>query len=186
MLYRAARPQDATRLAEIYALFVDRTAITFATTPPTQEEFQHRIASPFPFLVCEEAGCVLGFAYAGPFRVKEAFRWDTELTIYVDPSAHSRGIGKALMQRLLELLRAQGYQNAYSCITLPNEKSIGLHQRFGFQQIGLFEKAGYKLGQWHSVAWLHLPLGTFPEEPREPLPFDQLPEDFLKKVLDRR
>lgn len=184
MRCRAAVPADAPRLAEIYAPYVSDTAVTFATVPLTQQDFLHKLDAPYPFLVCEENGLVLGYAYAAAFRAKEAYRWDVELTIYLDPAVHGRGAGKALLSRLIALLRMQGYLNAYSCITLPNEKSIGLHRSLGFGQIGLFENAGYKLGAWRSVVWLHLPLGSFALPPREPIPFSQLPQEAVSAVLN--
>ena len=186
MRCRPACARDAARLADIYAPYVADTAITFATAMPTEGKFAEKIGcigAAFPFLVCEEEGRVLGYAYAATYRVREAYRWDVELSIYVDKSCRGRGVGKALMERLLRCLRAQGYQNAYSCITLPNERSIGLHTRFGFTQIGLFQQAGYKLGKWHDVVWLRLPLGDFPESPAEPTPFSALAPEKLAALM---
>lgn len=181
---RIATPADAPRLVEIYAPYVANTAVSFATAAPTEEDFLHKIASPYPFLVCEEAGRVLGYAYAGQYRVREAYRWNTELSIYVDAAAHRRGVGRALMTRLLAILQQLGYQNAYACITLPNEKSIGLHTALGFEQIGLFENAGYKLGRWRSVVWLRRRLNDFPDPPAEPLPIRQMPQEALAAILN--
>lgn len=171
MRCRTATPADASRLVEIYAPYVANTAVSFATTPPAEEDFLHKLTSPYPFLVCEDAGRVIGYAYAGQYRVREAYRWNVELSIYVDAQAQGKGAGRLLMTGLLALLQQLGYQNAYSCITLPNEKSIGLHTAFGFEQIGYFENAGYKLGRWHSVVWLRRRLNDFPSPPAEPLPF---------------
>lgn len=184
MRCRIAAPADAPRLAEIYAPYVADTAITFATVPLTAEDFLHKMAGPHPFLVCEENGHVLGYAYAAAYRPKEAYRWDVELTLYVDAAAHGRGAGKLMLRCLLAILKQQGYRNAYSCITLPNEKSIGLHTSLGFSQIGLFANAGYKLNQWHSVVWLHLPLNDFPTPPAEPIPFRELPVQTLAMILN--
>lgn len=184
MRCRPAAPADAPRLVEIYAPYVAHTAITFATVPLTAEDFLHKMNGPYPFLVCEENGLVLGYAYAAPYRAKEAYRWDVELSIYVDAGAHRRGVGRRLMGCLLALLRIQGYRNAYSGVTLPNEKSIGLHRAFGFKEIGLLENTGYKLGKWHSVAWLRLPLGDFDGAPAEPLPLSQLSEKQIMHILD--
>ncbi len=185
MRCRLAVPADAPRLVEIYAPYVADTAVTFATVALTEEDFLHKMQDVFPFLVCEENGRVLGYAYAAAFRAKEAYRWDVELSIYVDAEAHRRGVGSKLMGGLLALLRAQGYKSAYSCITLPNEPSLCLHQRFGFAQVGLFENAGYKLGKWRSVAWLRLPLGDFHGEPAEPLPVSQLDKNQIMHILER-
>jgi len=185
MRCRIASPADAPRLAEIYAPYVANTAVTFATVPLTPEDFLHKMESLYPFLVCEENGQVLGYAYAAAFRAKEAYRWDVELSIYVDEAVHRRGVGSRLMRCLLGLLRAQGYKSAYSCITLPNEPSLCLHHSFGFTQVGLFENAGYKLGKWRSVSWMRLPLGDFDGEPAEPLPVSQLDKNQIMHILER-
>ena len=103
-----------------------------------------------------------------PFRTKEAYRWDVELTIYADPAHIGVGIGKELMAVCLEKLREMGYLNAYSCITLPNERSVGLHRRFGFEDLGIFQKTGYKLGKWHDVIWMGYVLGNIVDAPKEP------------------
>lgn len=169
MLIRRAISSDAPAIAAIYAHYVRETAITFATEAPTAESYALRIADArFPFLVAEESGYVSGFIYATPFRQKEAYRWDVELTIYLAPDHSGRGTGSALMAQCLDLLAKQGYLNAYSCITLPNERSIGLHRRFGFHELGIFPKTGYKLGKWHDVIWLGKVLGDFKAAPAEP------------------
>lgn len=183
MLYRPAVIADAKRLAEIYAPYVEHTAITFATEPLTPAEFEQKILSPYPFLVCEENGVIAGYAYASALREKKAYRWAVEPSIYIDPSYQGMGIGKGLMERLLKLLALQKFQSVYSCITLPNEKSIRLHEGFGFREVGRFEKSGYKLGKWHDVVWLYRPLADFPEKPPEPLPFRQLDARTLQTIL---
>lgn len=175
MTIRFARPADAPAVAAIYAHYVQHTAITFATHTPTAEEYAARMADDrYPFLVAEENGRVQGFAYAAPFREKEAYRWDVELTIYLAPGCEGVGIGKGLMADCLRLLTAQGYLNAYSCITLPNPRSIGLHRRFGFEELGVFKRTGYKLGEWHDVIWLGKVLGAFSHVPGEPLRLREL------------
>lgn len=183
MLYRPAVITDAERLAQIYAPYVERTAITFATEPLTAAEFEQKILSPYPFLVCEVNGIVAGYAYASPLREKKAYRWAAEPSIYIDPAYQSMGMGKGLMERLLKLLSLQKFQSVYSCITLPNEKSFRLHGKFGFREVGRFEKSGYKLGAWHDVAWLYLPLASFPETPAEPVPFSVLDERDVCNIM---
>lgn len=169
MVIRPAVPDDAAAIAAIYAHYVRETAITFAKEAPTAGDYAARIADDrFPFLVAEESGCVSGFIYAAPFRVKEAYRWDVELTIYLAPGWQGRGIGKALMAQCLQILTKQGYLNAYSCITLPNERSIGLHRCFGFEELGVFKSTGYKLGKWHDVIWMGKVLGVLSAAPEEP------------------
>lgn len=183
MLFRPAEKKDVSRLCEIYAPYVEKTAVTFADTPLTEADFLQRIASPYPILVCEENGKVLGYAYAGRLREKEAYRWAVELSIYVDGHFQGMGVGKGLMGRLLKLLKAQHFQSAFSCITLPNEKSLALHRPFGFKEVGLFENAGYKLGAWRSVIWLQLPLNPAEASPREPVPFQALAKEAVAELL---
>lgn len=183
MLFRPAQEKDARRLCEIYAPYVLHTAITFADTPLTEEDFLHKIASPYPIIVCEEDGRVLGYAYAARFREKEAYRLAVEPSIYVDEAHHGRGIGKGLMKRLISLLHAQHFQSLWSCITLPNDKSIALHRHLGFREVGLFPNAGYKLGKWRDVIWLHLPLCPAEDPPAEPVPFQALDKAVVSSIL---
>ena len=178
MLIRPAAAADAPAIAAIYAHYAAHTAITFAAEAPTAEAYAARIADErFPFLVAQEKGAVCGFVYAAPFRQKEAYRWDVELTIYLAPGGEGRGTGAQLMEACLRLLRAQGYLNAYSCITLPNARSVGLHRRFGFEELGVFRKTGYKLGKWHDVIWMGKVLGEIDGEPAEPRPLSAIPSD---------
>ncbi|MBQ2952836.1 MAG: N-acetyltransferase [Clostridia bacterium] len=171
MQIRRAAAADAAAVAEIYAHYVRHTAITFATVAPSAADFAGRIADDrYPFLVAENSGYIVGFVYAAPFRTKEAYRWDVELTIYLAPGCEGCGTGARLMDACLRILRTQGYLNAYSCITLPNERSVGLHRRFGFEELGVFRKTGYKMGNWHDVVWLGRILGEIEDEPAEPKP----------------
>ena len=186
MLYRSVRPDDASALAAIHNHYVAATAITFQVEPSTQAMFRRKIediAGRYPFLVCEEAGRVLGFAYAAAFRTKEAYQWDVELTVYLAPDCQGKGAGSGLYARLLRLLTAQGFAAAYACVTVPNEASGALHRRFGFTEVGRFPASGYKLGRWHDVVWYHLPLGDMPDPPPAPLPFGALSAAKVAELL---
>lgn len=175
MLLRCAAAGDAPRLVDIYAPYVAETAITFATTLPDPSFYTEKLDAGRPFIVAEEDGQVVGYAYAAAYRAKEAYRWDAEVSIYVAQDCRGRGVGRALLGGLVRLMRRLGYVNAYACITLPNEPSIRLHESAGFQWRGTLERSGFKLGRWHDVAWLALPLCTPPAEPAEPLPPSALP-----------
>lgn len=168
-MVRYANFADAPVIREIYAHYVRRTAITFATEEPTTADFVAKISDArYPFLVAEKKGRLAGFAYADSFRKKEAYRWDVELSIYLAPGIEGQGLGTALMAELLRILTHQGYVNAYSCITLPGERSVGLHRHFGFEELGVFPRTGYKLGQWHDVVWMSKTLNAAEDAPREP------------------
>lgn len=183
-MLRPATVADAARIAEIYNFYVDNTAITFACHHQTAEEYAQMVAQgQYPLLVAAENGQIDGFVYAGAMQAREAYRWNVEMTIYLRPGLEGHGLGKQLLSACLRLLRHQGYQNAYSCITLPNERSVGLHRRCGFEEIGCWRKAGFKRGKWHDVVWLCLPLGTFTDAPQEPVAFSALDRETVDKLL---
>ena len=184
MPVRPARAEDAPAIAAIYGHYARHTVITFASQAPSAEHYARQIASgAYPFLVLEEDGQVAGFAYAGAFRPHDAYRWDVELTIYLQPGHEGRHAGRALMGPLLSLLRLQGFLTAYSCITLPNPRSIGLHKHFGFEELGVFPRTGYKLDAWLDVIWLQLALGSHEAVPAEPTPFSVLPKAEVDRIL---
>ena len=185
MIFRTARPDDASALAAIHLPYVRDTAVTFQYELPDEAFFLHKMEdlAAFPFLVCEEDGQVRGFAYASPLRSKEAYQWDAETTIYLDPAFRARGAGTGLYARLLALLRAQGYMAAYACVTVPNPASDALHRRFGFAEVGRFPAAGFKLGAWHDVVWLRLALDVCGTAPEKPVPFGALPRATIDRIL---
>lgn len=183
MQIRFAAPRDAAQISAIYAHYAHNTAITFAEEAPAPESYAKKAASPrYPFLVAEDNGRIGGFAYADAFRVKDAYRWDVEMTIYLLPGLEGHGTGSRLMEGCLSLLDAQGYLNAYSCITLPNERSCALHRRCGFRELGIFPRTGYKLGRWHDVTWMWKPLAET-DAPTEPIPLTALPHSIIAPFL---
>lgn len=168
-MIRFATFADASTVAAIYAHYVHRTSITFVAEAPTAADFVSRISDPrYPFLVAEHNGRVVGFAYASMFRTKAAYRWDVEFSIYLAPGIEGQGIGTRLMEELLAAVEKQGYLNAYSCITMPNDRSVNLHKKFGFEELGRFPRSGYKMGQWHDVIWMGLRLAETEGDPEEP------------------
>lgn len=180
---RPARAVDAAAVATVYAPYVRDTVISFEEEPPTAAEMAERIASTqavHPFLVFEEGGRVVGYAYAGPHRARPAYRWSVDVTVYVAKHAHRSGVGRALYRDLLARLADQGFHSAFAGIALPNDKSVGLHEAMGFEHIGTYREVGFKFGGWHDVGWWRLSLNDgLPS--REPIPFSDLkvfaPED---------
>jgi phosphinothricin acetyltransferase len=170
---RLATQQDAAAVQGIYAPIVRDTVISFEVQPPSVAEMQQRIVDTllrWPWLVCEHDGEVLGYAYAGRYRVRAAYQWSVDVSVYVHERARRRGIGRALYRALLRSLVVQGFYNAQAGITLPNVGSVSLHESLGFQPIGVYRKIGYKLGAWHDVGWWQLVLqlhATTPAPPRE-------------------
>jgi len=152
---------DAEAVRNIYAPFVSDNATSFETELPDIAAMRQRIddlMDQYPWLVFEADGRVLGYAYASSHRARKAYQWCVEVSVYVHDSARHCGVGRALYLSLFEVLRLQGYVNAYAGITLPNPASIGLHESLGFTPIGVFSRIGFKFGQWHDVSWLQLRL----------------------------
>jgi phosphinothricin acetyltransferase len=168
---RPVTPDDAGAIHDIYRPIVQETAISFELEPPSVEELRSRIAvitATHPWLVLEIDRDVGGYAYATKFRDRPAYRWSVETTIYLSPDLRGQGLGKVLYTALIDRVADGGFANAYAGVALPNPGSEALHLSVGFQPIGVFPRAGFKLGQWHDVGWWHRPLhqGPTPEEPR--------------------
>jgi L-amino acid N-acyltransferase YncA len=175
MTIRPADPErDAAACAAIYAPSVDSTPISFELVAPDAAEFAHRIekySATHQFLVAEEGGEVVGYAYACRWRERPAYDWSVEVSVYVGADHQGGGIGRALYAELFDRLRAQGFRVAVAGITLPNPASIALHERLGFEPIGALRKVGWKLGGWHDVGYWQLLLAPdAPDPPSPPLP----------------
>ena len=167
-MIRLATPNDGQGCLEIYGYYISHTAITFEITIPSIEDFSKRMAKKLethPWLVCEKDGQIVGYAYSNAYRVRWAYQWSVECTVYVHKDFRGRKIGKGLYTALLGLLKLQGFQNVYAGIVPPNVGSFGLHQKMGFRRIGSYDKVGFKNGEWHDVVWLSLDLGTHPNQP---------------------
>ncbi len=171
---RVATEDDAEAIAGIYAPYVLETAISFEETPPSPEEVAGRIAATlvfYPYLVFAEDGVVVGYAYAGAHRAREAYRWSADVTVYAASGMQRRGVGRTLYRALLAALRQQGLHSAFAGIALPNAASVALHEAMGFTHLGVYREVGFKHGTWHDVGWWRLPLGAgLPKS--EPKPFD--------------
>jgi phosphinothricin acetyltransferase len=165
---RAATPADAAACAAIYAPYVLDTAISFEEVPPSAAEMAARIAGAVAWLVLERDGRVVGYAYAGPFAPRAAYRWACEVSVYLERGHARRGGGRALYAALLAQLRDRGYLMAVAGMTLPNPASEGLHRAMGFEPVGVYRRIGWKRGAWHDVAWTQKRLADGDEPPREP------------------
>ena len=170
-MIRPAAPPDAAAIAEIYRPAVVDRATSFEIDPPDAEAMARRIESclaRFPWLVAEENGAVVGYAYASQHRARPAYQWSVDVSAYVSDSAHRRGIGRSLYDALFRILTLQGFRNAYAGITMPNEASEGFHRALGFTPVGIYRGVGYKLGRWHDVLWLDRALA--PRDDTPPIP----------------
>ncbi len=174
---RSVEIKDAEAVRDIYAPSVLQSATSFEIEPPDvtiMEQRIRKVQEQYPWLVFEADGRVLGYAYASRYREREAYQWCIEVSAYVHASAHRCGVGRALYASLFEIVRRQGYVNAYAAITLPNPSSVGLHRSMGFDPVGVFTRMGYKFEQWHDVIWLQRRLIHDPAPVPKPLAANQI------------
>ena len=178
VLIREAEAGDVPRLLEIYAYYVENTAITFEYDVPSVEEFRDRILhtkEKYPYLVIEEDGIIRGYAYAGVFKGRAAYDRSCEMTIYLDRDAAGRGpgtgrgLGRKLYEALEEELKARGILNLYACIGVPaknaeddeylDHNSEQFHAHMGYTTVGRFHLCGYKFGRWYDMIWMEKMIG---------------------------
>ncbi len=168
---RFATLADAPAILKIYSYYIENTTITFEYEVPTLEAFQERmkrIMQVYPYLVYEEEGIVVAYAYASPQRERAAYGWNVELSVYVDKDWRRKGIATKLYEVLLSMLEKLGYRTAYACITHPHPQSEAFHHRFGFIDVAVFPHTGFKQGQWLDVIWMEKSLGEYCENPPVP------------------
>jgi phosphinothricin acetyltransferase len=176
-MIRSARLDDAEAIHAIYAPSIAAGAATFETALPGIDAMRERIRlrlQQYPWLVWEDAGEVLAYAYATRFRERAAYDWIAETSIYVRGDAHRRGIGRRLYGVLLDVMRLQGINQAVGVITLPGATSVALHEAMGFSPAGVWRQAGYKLGQWWDVGVWQKELQPAEPVPRPVRPFPEL------------
>jgi phosphinothricin acetyltransferase len=176
MLIRTAgAARDAEACAAIYAPYVRDTPISLEQAVPTPAEMAARIqrtSKTHPWLVAENAGHIIGYAYGSQHRERACYRWATDVAVYVDPQHQRHGAGRTLYETLMRLLAQQGYRTACAGITLPNEASVGLHEACGFRPVGIYRRIGFKLGVWWDVGWWQRTLAPDADDgtPSEPAP----------------
>ena len=161
---RPAEERDIPAMLAVYAPYVEETAVSFEYAVPSPEEFRARLARVqgfYPWLVAEQEGRVLGYAYASRFHPRAAYDWSVEVSIYVQREARGHGLGPRLYEALEAMLRAQNVLSAYACIALaetPDEyldhASIRFHERMGYRLTGTFPNCGYKFGRWYGMVWM--------------------------------
>jgi phosphinothricin acetyltransferase len=167
---RPATAEDAAAVAAVYRPYVTDGYASFEADPPTASQVAgHMAGRPrLPWLVAEEGGTVLGFAYAAQHRTRAAYRWSVDCSVYLAAGAQGRGLGRALYERLIPEVRTLGYVSAFAGIALPNAGSVKLHEAMGFAPVGVFRDVGFKHGEWRDVGWWQLRLCDPPTEPAEP------------------
>jgi phosphinothricin acetyltransferase len=159
MMIRPVGIADAPAICGIYNYYIANTAVTFEEDPVPTAEMESRIrtvTAAYPWFVREEAGEVLAYAYVHKWQERIAYRYSAELSIYVKHGQEGRGMGRELMTHLLEAVKKTKIRALVSGITIPNERSIALHEKFGFQKVAQFNEIGFKLDQWLDVGYWEL------------------------------
>lgn len=185
-MIRIASLDDAEAIHAIYAPAVSHGTATFETVLPGVPAMRERIRSRlqhYPWLVWEEAGEVLAYAYAGRFRERAAYDWIAETSIYVRIDAQRRGIARRLYGVLLEVMRLQGITQVVGVITLPGTVSVAMHEAMGFSAAGVWRQCGYKLGQWWDVGVWQKQLQQAADKPAAVIPFERLRDAGAMQAL---
>jgi phosphinothricin acetyltransferase len=156
MIIRACTASDVAAICAIYNHYIQHTVITFEETPLTTAQMQERITAYtqlYPWLVCEDACEIVGYAYASKWKDRSAYKHTAESTVYLKHDATQKGYGSALYAELIEQLKTKGCHILLGCIAIPNEPSARLHERFGFKQVAHFAEVGRKFDRWVDVGY---------------------------------
>ena len=184
---RTVQLSDAEAILKVYAPFITDTCISFEYVVPSEEEFAQRIASisaEYPYIVLEEDGEIVGYAYSHRYLERVAYSWDVEVTIYLAPKVQGKGLGVILYDALEKLMALQNIKNLYSCITGDNVHSIEMHRSMGYELIGTFPKAGFKHDRWLDVVWMAKAIGEKENAPLPFVPFVEVEVSAVAKVLE--
>ena len=187
MNIRFVKETDAKDLLAIYATYVEHTAITFEYDVPSIEEFRSRIkdiSSFYPYLVAEEDGVILGYAYASSFHPRAAYAWSAEVTIYLKPDTYGKGLGSQLYEQLEVYLVQMGITNINACIATTSKETPYLtngsryfHEKKGYQLVGTFHKSGYKFNQWFDMIWMEKMIGEHHDKMTPPQSIHDVTKD---------
>ena len=188
-MIRPATEKDVPEILAIYAPYAEKSTATFEYDAPCRREFMQRfedITAQYPWLVWEEEGQILGYAYACAPYTRAAFSWCAEPAIYLHPSVQGRGIGSKLYTVLEEILSQQGYQVLYALITSENEQSLAFHRKMGYQEKVNFPNCGYKFNRWLGLVWMEKRIKV-PVSPKGfPTPWKAIVQDVKRfsNILD--
>ena len=187
-IIRLATVEDSARILAIYAPYVENTAVSFETQVPSLSEFSARVESigaQYPFLVYLVDDVIVAYAYASKQRTRAAYAFNVEVSVYALEQYHGAGIAQKLYICLFEILKEQGYVNAYAGYCAANEKSGRFHEKFGFSRIGVFTKTGYKFGKWHDTVWMEKGIARHGENMLPPIAIEDIPAAFLEHVFNQ-
>ncbi len=174
---RLAERKDVAGIIDIYKPYILETAVTFDEEVPSEEEMWARVQAiqkEHPYLVCIIDGQVAGYAYYSAYRSRASYRWAKEISVYIHPRFRKNKVGSALYSALFEIARAQGIFTLLAIITIPNEASIGFHEKLGFVKCAEFKNIGFKLGEWRTVGWWQCNLFDDQKKPGEIVPLTEI------------
>ena len=181
---RVATLADVAALLQIYAPYVQKTAITFDYEVPTLKEFTEKIGhllKKYPVLVAETEEGIVGYAYADTFKNKQAYDWAVETTIYVAEDCKKMGVGRLLYEELESILKSQNIVNLNACIAYPEEEdehltkdSVLFHEKLGYRMVGEFRQCGYKFNHWYNMVWMEKHIGEHTNQQPEVIFFENL------------
>ena len=174
---RLAEEADLEQFAEIVNHYIETTVINFHDRPQSDEDWEDNwrvLHDRYPFLVAEKDGVVGGIAYATPWKLRGAYDWTCEVTVYVRAGHERQGLGRALSERMLEILDAQGYRAVVAVIALPNEASVALHRMLGFDHAGTLTSLGFKHDEWRDVSFWERVTGDPSTPPGEIKPVSEV------------
>lgn len=160
-MIRPLEEKDIPQILDIYNWYIENTVITFEEETLALDDFTNRvhgICETYPFIVLEEDNQVVGYAYLDVFNTREAYRYTTDLSIYLDHEVRGKGYGSMLMKEIISIARKEGFINIMSLITEGNAASEKIHEKFGFEKMSLFPQLGYKFNTWLSVSYYQLQL----------------------------
>ena len=188
-MIRIAENKDVPAILAIYGPYILTSTATFEYDIPSDEAFLQRfdtITAQYPWLVWEEKGEILGYAYASPPYSRAAYQWCAEPSVYLRPDARGKGIGRALYTALEAILKIQGYQVLYALITGENDKSLHFHEKCGYKQMVRFPDCGFKFGRWLDLIWMEKRLKSVEIPSSPPISWELLRNDAQKisDILD--
>jgi phosphinothricin acetyltransferase len=174
---RIAEATDIEQFAEIVNYYIEHTPVNFHDRAQSEEDWQAtwEVLHPeYPFVVAEKEGVLGGIAYASPWKLRGAYKWTCEVTVYVRAGHERQGLGRVLTERMLEILEAQGYRSIVAVIALPNEASVALHEGLGYEHAGTLTRLGFKNGHWRDVSFWQRFFGDPESEPDEIKPVSEV------------
>lgn len=194
IMFRIAKVEDASRILEIYACYVENTAVSYEYEVPSLEEFTERIRSTlvkYPYIVAEEEGRIVGYIYASRFAQRAAYGWAAGTSIYIDRDYHRRGIGKLLYEKLEAILKLQNITNLYAGAADPMDEedpyltrnSEHFHEAIGYKPVARYHGCGSKFGRWYNLLWMEKIINEHSVPPKEVIPFSELAESAVQAIL---